>query len=454
MKWIAHNFQIKAAKFLLDHGGAGLWLDPGLGKTSITLAAISALHKANNLQRALVIAPLRVAQLVWPAERAKWDEFRHLKMNLLHGPGKRDSMELSRDIDLVNPEGLPWLVREAAQFRKWPWDVLVVDESTKFKNWSAQRTKLLRGVLDRFERRWTLTGTPTPNGLQDVFSQAYIMDGGAALGPYITHFRSRFMIQGGYLGYEWFPREGAWEEVAARLAPIIMRLSAKDWLELPALTHNLIEVELPSAARARYNELEKEFFIELDQGNVVAANAAALGMKLRQATNGVLYMEGGEHVVLHKAKLEALEDLLEELGSEPVLVAVAFKSEVSEICRYFGRKIPYLGGGVTAKEADGIVRSWNKGKIPVLLAHPTSVAHGLNLQSGARHVCWFGLTWNFEEYDQFIRRVWRQGQKQRVIVHQIIARKTMDQSIGQALAHKDRQQAGLMKLIKDYRGKL
>jgi SNF2 family DNA or RNA helicase len=452
MKWQPYKYQVRSAKFLLDRGGAGLWLDPGLGKTSITLAALSALKDADKLDRALIIAPLRVAQLTWPVEVMKWDDFRHLKLTVLHGKDKDWHITRNADINVVNPEGLDWLVRAAP--KPWPWNVLVVDESTKFKNWSAQRTKLLRTVLDRFERRWTLTGTPAPNGLQDVFSQAFIMDGGHALGAYITHFRQLYMYPVGPIEYgQYLPREGSWEEVAAKLRPLVLRLEAKDWLELPELSYNVINIELPPPARKLYNQLEKDFFLKVEQGDVVAGNAAALGTKLRQATNGIVYTDGEDHHVLHKEKLSALEDLLEELGGSPILVAVAFRTEVVEIQRYLGKKIPYLGGGVSASEANRIVSEWNKGKIPVLLAHPTSVAHGLNLQFGAHHVCWFGLTWNFEEYDQFIRRVWRHGQKNRVVVHQIIAKDTMDQPIGQALCHKDKQQSSLMQLVKNYKPK-
>lgn len=452
MRWIPHKYQIRSAKFLLDRGGAGLWLDPGLGKTSIVLAAISAMRDAGKLDRALVVAPLRVAQFVWPQEMMKWDQFRHLKCVVLHGTDKDDLLLRDADVNVVNPEGLQWLLRASSD--RWPWNVLIVDESTKFKNWTAQRTMLLRSVLDRFERRWTLTGTPAPNGLQDVFSQVFIMDGGHALGPNITRFRAKYMVPVGPREYnQYAPREDAWNEVATRIADLVLRLDAKDWLELPPISHNIIEIRLPPEARSLYDELEKEFFLELDQGNVIAGNAAALGMKLRQATNGTIYTDGEEPYTLHKEKLNALEDLLEELGGSPVLVAVAFRSEVTAICQHLGKKVPYLGGGVPAGEARFILDYWNKGKIPVLLAHPTSVAHGLNLQSAAHHVCWFGLTWNFEEYDQFIRRVWRQGQKHHVIVHQIIATKTMDQSIGAALAHKDKQQSTLMQLVKNYRRK-
>ena len=451
VKWTPHKYQVRAAKFLLERGGAGLWLDPGLGKTSIVLAVLKSLKAARNMKRALVVAPLRVAQISWPGELAKWSDFSDLSWTLLHGTDKNRAVLEPTDIHIINPEGLAWLFELSKRWRAWPYDVLVVDESTKFKNWTAQRTKLLRSHLNKFNRRWTLTGTPAPNGLGDVFSQAYLMDGGAALGKFITQFRNRYMVQGGYLGYEWFPRIGAWDEVAKAIAPLVMRLDAKDWLELPPLTYNIIKVDLPAAARKVYKELEKEYFVELEAGNVVAVNAAALAMKLRQATNGSLYLEGGESHTLHDAKVDALTELVEELQRSPLLVAVSFLSEVKLLRERLGKDIPYLGGGVSRRDADLIVNEWNAGTIPILLAHPASVSHGLNMQENAHHLCWFGLTWNLEEYDQLIRRIWRQGQKHPVVAHHIIARKTIDQAVLTALQDKDRKQSGLLKRIKEYK---
>jgi SNF2 family DNA or RNA helicase len=449
-KWVPTKYMLRGVKFLLDKPGAGLWLDPGLRKTSIVLAALTALKQEKNLKRALVIAPLRVAQLTWPGELRKWTDFHHLKFNVLHGGDKDDLLTDRVDVSLINPEGLAWLFAKVNP-EKWPWDVLVVDESTKFKSWKAQRTKLLCRYLDKFDRRWILTGTPAPNGLGDVFAQVYIMDGGKALGPHITKFRNRYMVQGGYLGYQWLPRPGAWEEVARKIKPIVMRLDAKDWIELPPLVYNTIEVELPDAARQVYKKLERDFFVELEKGDVVAVNAAALSTKLRQATNGSVYMADGAAHVLHDAKLDALDDLVEELQGSPLLVSVSFLSEVAQIRARLGATIPYLGGGVSGKVAEHIVHNWNAGKLPVLLVHPASVSHGLNMQENAHHLCWYGLTWNLEEYDQLIRRIWRSGQKQRVIVHHIIARKTVDQAVVAALQDKSRNQSALLARLKEYR---
>lgn len=449
MRWTPYKFQVDAVRFILERGGAGLWLDPGLGKTSIVLAALSALKTERALGRALVVAPLNVVKHTWPNERKKWfEDFGNLRMNILHGDEKLVRLRRSADIDLINPEGLQWLFNTP----DLPdWKILVIDESTKFKNWSAQRTKLLRAHLNRFQRRWTLTGTPAPNGVQDVFSQAYIMDGGAALGRFITAFRSRYMIQGGYLGYDWKAKEGAWDEIAEKLAPLVMRLRAEDWLNLPPLVNNIIEVELPKNVRREYDELEEKFLLEMGNRTVIAGSAAALQIKLRQVTNGCVYTEDGESMVMHHEKLDALETLAGELAGQPLLVAVAFLPEVDMIRERFGEDTPYLGGTTPQGERGKIIDKWNRGEIPMLLVHPASVSHGLNMQENANHICWFGLTWNLEEYDQLIRRIWRQGQRKRVIAHHIIAEDTMDQPVMESLATKDHNQKQLLERVRRFR---
>lgn len=386
--------------------------------------------------------------MTWPAEREKWSDFHGLRMSVLHGHKKEKLLQEPADVHVINPEGLDWLWRQLRG--AWPYDVLVIDESTKFKSWTAQRTKKLRMYLAKFKRRWILTGTPAPNGIQDLFSQVFILDGGKRLGQYITYFRTRFMIQGGYNGYEWRPKDHALEEIEELLADIVLRLDAKDWLELPELTHVELPVELPKAARDKYDELEEKLLLELADSEVTIMNAGVLGTKLRQVTNGFIYDDDGVPHVMHDAKLEALDDLVEELSGQPLFVGVSFKHEVEMIRGRLGYPVPYLGGGVSKKEADEIVAKWNAGDLPVLLAHPASVSHGLNLQAACRHVCWFGLTWNLEEYDQFIRRVYRQGQKaSHVIVHSIVAKDTMDQRIAKALSRKDATQAHLLEALKN-----
>jgi len=446
VSWTPHEYQLRAVEFVLEREAAGLFLDPGLGKTSIVLAAITALKKAKKFKKALIVAPLRVCHMTWPAEAAKWKDFAGLKMNVLHGHKKEKLLLDPCDVHVINPEGLDWLWRQLKG--KWPYDVLVIDESTKFKSWTAQRTKALKGKLDKFARRWILTGTPAPNSIADLFSQIFILDGGARLGQYITYFRTRFMTQGGYNGYEWTPKEHALEEIEGLLSDVVLRLDAKDWLELPELTFVDLEVELPNAVRKTYDKLEEEFLLELASGEVTAMNAGVLGMKLRQVTNGFVYDDEQVAHHMHDVKIDALCDLVEELSGQPLFVGVAFKHEVEMIRKALGYEVPYLGGGVTKTAAADIVARWNAGEIPVLLAHPASVSHGLNLQAACRHVCWFGLTWNLEEYDQFIRRVYRQGQQNHVVVHNIVAKDTMDQRIAKALRAKDKTQAHLLQALK------
>lgn len=442
--WKPHRYQLKAAKHLLANPGAALFLDPGLGKTSSTLAAIKALKDAGKLKHpVLIIAPLRVAHLVWPAEVAKWLNFADLTVVVLHGKDKELMLDSDADIFVINPEGLEWLFGH----KTLKFSGLVIDESTKFKSWKAQRTKRLKAELNRFAFRWILTGTPAPNGIGDLFSQIFMIDGGRALGRYITNFRTTFMVQGGYGGYEWFPKEGALEEIEARLKKIVLRLDAADWLELPELTYNRIGVRLPASLMSKYRELEEEYLVALQSGEISALTAATVSMKLRQFVNGQVYDEDRKVHYVHDVKLDALESLVEELSGQPVLVAVAFLPEVDAIRERLGKNIPYLGGGNTPKESKRIVDEWNAGKLPIVLAHPTSVSHGLNLQGG-RHVCWYGLTWNLEEYDQFIRRVWRQGQTQRVICHSIIALDTVDVKVEGALRSKQKVQSALLERLK------
>lgn len=447
MKWMPKPYQTRGVDFLNQGTGRGLWFDPGLGKTSTVLRAI----KDQDL-RALVVGPLRVVQIVWPAEIQRWDEFRDMTFNLLHGPKKHKVLDQKVQIDLVNPEGLHWLFEHTT----WPWNCLVLDESTKFKSWTSQRTKLLRHFINNFEYRWTLTGSPMPNSIEDLFPQVYFMDRGEALGKHITEFRARYMRPGGYLGYEHIALPGAVKEISEKIKPIVMRLKVEDWLTMPPLTEDIIDVHLGAAEYAQYKKLERDFVVSLKGISINATTAATLGMKLRQFTNGIVYGEGGKaYGIAHEEKLNALKDLVEDLAGNPLLVAVAFKSEVevirqmfSKVAAFKNKTIPYIGSGMNKKELDITVRDWNAGKLPLVLVHPASGSLGLNLQETAHHVCWFGLTWNLMEHDQLIDRVWRQGQKKPVIVHYIMCAKTKDQDIVKVLTAKSHTQSELLDAIK------
>lgn len=446
MRWTPRPYQMHAAQFMVERDAAGLLLAPGLGKTSTTLAALSAMKAAGQMKGALIIAPLKPLYDVWPAERVKWDDFAFLRMQLLHGPKKDAALATPADVYVINPEGLQWLFKAG---RKLPFDTLVIDESTKFKNPSSGRFKLLRSMLPKFKNRYILTGTPSPNGIEDLWAQVFLLDGGERLGKYITHFRRRYMIDLAPKGAQysdWKPRVGAEDEVRRRIEDICMALKAEDYLDMPDLITNDISVKLPPGAAKQYRALRDQFITDMGAGVVTAANAAAKTTKLRQIANGYVYADGGATEVVHHAKVEALQELVDAQAGDPLLVAVAFVSEAQALGKLLDA--PYIGGGVPAARVSELIRLWNAGKLPVLLAHPTAVAHGLNLQAGGRSVCWFGLTYNREEYDQFIARVYRQGQTRGVVVHRIIADGTIDAAIADVLASKDATQKSFINALR------
>ena len=450
--WTPHAYQKAAVKFCVGQGAAGLFLDPGLGKTSIMLATYKVLRKMGMAKRMLIIAPLRPAQMTWPDEIRKWADFNGLSYRVLHGQERE--MDDS-DIHIINPEGLEWLFAPWHRLAKgkappWPWDMLVVDESTRFKHSNTKRFKLLVPHLHRFRRRYILTGSPAPNGLMDLFGQIQLLDGGAALGQYITHFRNSYFNPTGYGGYHWVIKEGAAELIYEKLKPLVMRLSAEDYLDLPPLIMNTVKVTLPPAARKAYTTMEDLLIAQLKDDTVVAANTVAATGKCRQIANGGIYHEGGEEWTdIHEAKVEAVSEIVEELGGKPVLIAYEFAHDLSRLQRAFPGA-PHIGGGVAASRFAAIQHGWNRGDIPVLLAQPQSVAHGLNLQGTAATIIWHSLTWNLEDYEQFIRRVWRQGQKEKVIVHHIVAENTIDEVVLDRIQSKDRTQKALLTALKTY----
>ncbi len=439
---------------MISQGAAGLFLDPGLGKTSISYAAFTILKELGHVRRMLVVAPLRPAHLVWPKERTKWQEFHKLTVHVLHGKGLENIPPA--DVYVINPEGLQWLSRPK-QLQALGVDMLVVDESTKFKHTNTQRFKFLRALLPAFKRRYILTGTPTPNGLMDLFGQVYILDQGHALGRFVTHYRKEYFFQSGYGGYEWRPKIDSLERITKKVAPLTLRLRAEDHLQMPELLYEDIAVKLPSAVRKTYNAMEGTFLAELDNGVIAAANAAVASGKLRQIVNGALYTEGlgskKEYTILHNEKIDAVEDLLEQLGGKPVLLLYEFDFERDMLQKRFN--CPALGGGVSTKKAAEIEAAFNRGEIPLLIGQPQAMGHGLNLQEVCHHVVWYGLTWNLELYDQATRRVYRQGQRaETVFVYRLVAEDTIDEVVSGALAGKDRTQTALMGSLSQYRKKM
>lgn len=452
--FVPHAYQQKAIEFCLANKYAGLFLDPGLGKTAISLSVIKSLKKSDEKIKVLVIAPLLVAHNVWPNETRKWKQFEDLTVHVLHGKDKRTDVDA--DIYVINPEGLPWL---KDNWKSLPaFHTLVIDESTKFKHSNTKRFKLLKPLLPTFSRRYILTGSPAANGLLDLFGQMYVLDLGRSLGRYITHFRNRFFYPTGYGGYEWKLRQGGEQEIYELIAPSVMRLSAKDELDLPDLVENDIWIDLPPKVMKQYKELEDDMLLVLDEGIVTALNAGSVSNKCRQVSNGGLYIDKQDGTRdtahLHYEKAQAVCNIIEEVG-EGVLVLYEFRHDLDrlqrEIKKVTGHVPPHLGGGVPASKAKQIVDDWNAGAIPVLLGHPASMGHGVNLQGYGSHVVFHSIPWDLELYEQAVARIYRQGVTSRVLVHHILSRGTVDRVVRSAIHAKDRTQQALLDALKNYR---
>jgi SNF2 family DNA or RNA helicase len=386
---------------------------------------------------------------VWPQEIQKWADFSDISFTILHGPDKVYNVQSDCDVYFINPEGLKWLFE--SQLKLPTWDILVIDESTKFKDSQSKRFKLLKHFLPLFTRRWILTGTPVPNGLEDLFGQIYILDQGRSLGRFITHFRQKYFLQNGYLSYDRKVRPGAFEEVTEVIAPLVLRLKAEDYLEMPERVNVNVSVDLPPEARKIYRQVEKDFVSLQEKGAIVAANAAVAGIKCRQIANGAVYGEGGVIHEIHQAKLEALESLLEEIGHSPTLILYEFNHDKERILKAIG-DTPVLGSGVSTSRFSRLVDRFNAGDIPRLLGHPASMGHGLNLQGSCHHCVWFGIPWDLDLYDQAIARIYRQGQNSsRVFVYHVVAKATKDEEALEVLSLKDRTQQDLLRAVARYR---
>lgn len=475
IKWHPEKYQLKAVRWLLSHAGAGLFLDPGLGKTSVTLAALKVLRREGMLKKgALVVAPLRPLYNVWDSENPdseirKWIDFADITTVMLHGDDKDAQLKKKADIYLINPDGLDWLFSKCGSDK---FDVLVVDESTMFKHSNTQRFKLLRGFLPFFRRRWILTGTPSPNGLMDLFGQIYILDFGNALGKWITQYRRAFFDPTGYGGYTWVPQKGAEEKIYQRIEPLVLRMSEEDYLKLPpligALAHtktrpSLVKVALPPAARKVYDQLENLFFTELEEGSVTAANAGVKSVKLRQVANGGIYLDKGAEEaeagrrsgkrrwsLVHEAKTEAVVELLDDLGGKASVISFEFHHDLDRMRNHKRLKnVPAIGEGSIHDDVL-LAQDWNRGKLQELFVNPASFSKGSNMQRGGDALIFHSMTYNFEHYDQLIRRFWRKGRKRPFFVHHIIAEDTVDLAIIQSVNRKNRVQRGLLDALRAY----
>ena len=424
----------------------------GLGKTSITLDAFRRLRDEFEVRRALVVAPLRTCYSVWPREQAKWDQFDDVRVQIIHGPTKDfETIHGGADVFVTNPETLDWLCEQ-----KWrnPPEMLVVDESTKFKRKSTQRHRWLRKLIKRggFDRRYILTATPAPRNVEDLHGQLHILDGGARLGDGIGDFREKYMVpvpNGNY--WTWVPRKGAIGEVGRLIRDICINLRASDHLDLPPLVEVDVPVRLPASAREVYDRLRKQSVLILGDRRQVADNRGVVSTMLRQLASGAIYAQDGERFdVVHTAKAEALTDLVEQLGGRPLLVAYNFRHEVRAIREALRMDVPSIGGGTSAALAAKHEADWNAGRLPLLLVQPQSGAHGLNLQEGGGHLCWYSPPFDAELYWQFNARLHRQGQTaDRVMVHRLVAENTIDGRIVDVLRDKEANQNALFAAIDD-----
>lgn len=443
MKFKPWSYQEFAIRHVMNNAASGLFLDMGMGKTVSTLTAIDNLIFLGEVSKVLVIAPLRVAEDTWSTEVEKWDHLKHLKISKILGAKKirENALLQEADIYVTNRENVDWLVEEC--YHKWPFDMVVIDELSSFKSSKAKRFRSLKKVRPYFKRIVGLTGTPAPNSLIDLWPQLYLLDGGQRLGRTITGYRDQFFVPGRrnqHIVYNWNPRTGAEDSIYKRIGDICISMKSEDYLELPERINNMIEVKLSKTAADTYKQLERDLVIEIDESAVTAANAAVLTNKLLQMANGAIYTETHDVMEVHDEKLKALYDVIEAANGKPVLVFYNFKHDQSRIMEFLASK------KIKAKGLD--IKAWNAGEISVMLAHPASAGHGLNLQAGGHIIVWFGLTWSLELYQQANKRLHRQGQKENVIVHHIITKNTVDEDVMKALGGKEVNQDMLLEAVK------
>ena len=436
-----HDYQRRAIQFVKDNKRCFLMLEMGLGKTTSTLTAVSDLLDSFAVRKVLVIAPLRVANSVWKQEAESWEHLQHLRVEVCTGSEKQRLMALHNDADIyvINRENVQWLVERFG--KRWPFDCVVVDESSSFKNSQSKRFRALRKVLPDTSHMVLLTGTPSPNGLHDLWAQCYLIDFGQALGRTLTAFRQRFFDQD-HFGHKYLLREGCEERIQQLIAPFSISMQAADYLEVPERIVLREGVTLSKQEMCAYREFEDSLFMQVGDAEIEALNAAALASKLLQFAAGAMYTD--EHrnwAKVHDHKIEALKDLIEQNEGESILIAYNFQSDLERILA----AVPHAV--VLDKNQDTIDR-WNKGLIPVLLAHPASAGHGLNLQRGGSLAVWFSLNWSLELYQQFNARLHRQGQTKPVRIVHILAQGTIDDRVMMVLNSKDASQNGLMNALR------
>lgn len=448
MKIKPHSYQNSCLKHCLTKKISALFLDMGLGKTVIVLTAINYLLNARKIKGVLILAPLRVAHDVWPEEIKKWDHLKHLSCVVLHGPHKDKLLKEKNDIYVVNYDGLLWLTTALEVYKrdKFPFDMLVLDESTAVKNHQTKRFKMLKNIVGAFKRRVILTGTPAPNTLEDLWAQYFLLDGGQRLGVSKWGFRNRFFYQSDYFGHKYRPKPSAPEEISNRVKDITVRLTAEDYLEMPRLIRNNVRWSMSSKTARQYKQFERTFLANIWDETVVAVNAAALSTKLRQFLSGFVYDDSGQPINVHEEKLDVLQETIERHPGEQVLVAIQFRYEYDMIAARYP-KVPVIYGGLSSNIARSRIRAWNDMDSPLLVVHPASLAHGVNLQQGGRTIVWYSLPWSYEHYIQLRARLYRQGQTKPVMLHHLIAKDTVELDVVQALQDKRTSETSFTKRL-------
>lgn len=443
MKYNPHDYQKYATNFIIENPIAAVFLEMGLGKSVITLTAIEELmYDRFEVSKVLVIAPLRVARDTWPAEIEKWEHLTNIRYSVVIGTEAERKAALARpaDIYLINRENVDWLITKSGYH--FDFDMVVIDELSSFKSYQAKRFKSLLKVRPRIRRIVGLTGTPSSNGLMDLWAEFRILDLGERLGRYITHYRNDYFMpdkRNQHMIFSYKPLPGAEDAIYKKIGDITISMKSADFLKMPECIINEVPVQLSAPERKIYDQLCANMVVSLKDKEIDAANAAALSGKLLQMANGAVYDENNTAVHVHERKLDALEDLIEGANGKPILIAYWYNHDLVRIKQRFN---------VREIKTSADIRAWNNGDIPVAVIHPASAGHGLNLQSGGSTLIWFGLTWSLELYQQTNARLWRQGQNDTVVIHHIITKGTIDENVMRALRQKEKTQANLIDAVK------
>lgn len=457
-RFVPKEYQQKCIEFGLSRRAAGFLLAPGLGKTMIMLTIFRLLKELGYADELFVLSKKKVVYHTWRQEIAKWNL--PFEAVVVHGSKKAEALYSGADVKLMNFEGLKWLSKQKAYFKGKKKIILCCDESSKLRNTNTVRFKTLRRMLHHFIRRYIMTGSPTPKSYINLFGQVYVLDRGHTLGRYITHFRNTYFTPVGYMGKEWALQDGAEKRLFKRIKPLVIRYGT-DQLKLPPLKVINRWVTLPEGARKIYDKMENTLVMQVQEGEITAANAAVAHGKLRQIASGGIYTDerkDNEYYDIHDAKNEDLLDLLEELNGEPALVSFEFHHDEDRLRHFFQEHAPefadapYIKGGTKEKDVDRYLRKWNAGSLPVLFANMEPVAHGLNLQGKGGIVIYYAMTSNLESYEQFYKRVWRQGQERRVLVYRIMARNTVDEDMRMVIKSRDRSQRAFLKAMERRHG--